>query len=79
MVIAIDRDEGAPHWSELLAEVENDVDIVKGTQLVARVARLPLTALDNLDAAIALLRENRKQFTPIAIDEITEWKNEGRR
>ena len=81
MTITIEADEGAARWSELLAEVEagNDVIIARGTQLVARVARLPQPSPDDVDAAIAALRENRKQFAPITIDEIIEWKNEGRR
>ena len=81
MTITIDADEGAARWSELLAEVEagNDVIIARGTQLVARLARLPQPASEDIDAAIASLQENRKHFAPITIDEIIAWKNEGRR
>ena len=78
MTITIEADEGAARWSELLAEIEagNDVIIARGTQLVARLSQ---PSSNDVDAAIAALRENRKQFAPITIDEIIEWKNEGRR
>ena len=81
MTITMDADEGAACWSELLAEIEagNDVIIARGTQLVARVARLPQPSSDDVDAARAALRENGKQFAPVTIDEVIEWKNEGRR
>ena len=81
MSITVDIDEGAARWSELLAEGEagNEVMISRGTRLVARMARVPQPASEDVDAAIASLRENRKHFAPITIDEIIEWKNEGRR
>ncbi len=81
MTITIDAADGAARWSELLAEVEagNDVIIARGTQPVARLAKLPQSSTGDVDAAIATLRENRKQYAPITIDEIIAWKNEGRR
>ena len=81
MTITVDVDEGAARWSELLAEVEagNDVIIARGTKMVARMAGLPQASSADVEAAIASLRENRKHFAPITIEEIIEWKNEGRR
>ena len=81
MTITVDADEGAARWTELLAEVEagNDVIIARGTQLVARLARLPQESSADVDAAIVSLRENRQHFAPTTIDEIIAWKNEGRR
>ena len=81
MTLTIDIDEGAARWQELIAEVEagNDVVLARGAQLVARIEKMPQHSPEDVDAAIASLRENRRNFAPITIDEIIEWKNEGRR
>ena len=81
MTLTIAVDELATRLPEMLAEVEagHEVVLARGAQPVAKVERLSPHSPEDVDAAIASLRENRKNFAPITMDEIIEWKYEGRR
>jgi antitoxin (DNA-binding transcriptional repressor) of toxin-antitoxin stability system len=81
MTLTFDVNELSTRLAEMLAEIEagHDVLLAQDAQPVAKLAKLPTVAPNTVDDAIASLRENRKNFAPITIDEIIEWKNEGRR
>ena len=81
MTLTFDVDDLATRLPEMLAEVESGHEVVlaRGARPVAKVERLPSHSPEDVDAAITSLRENRRDFAPITMDEIIEWKNEGRR
>ncbi len=81
MTLTFDVDDLAARVPEMLAEVEagHQVVLARGARPLARVEKMTQHSQEDVDAAIAELRENRKNFAPMTIDEIIEWKNEGRR
>ena len=78
MTLTFDLNDPSTRLSEMLADIEagHDVLLAHNTQ---PVARLSATAPETVDDAIAFLRENRTNFAPVTVEELIEWKNEGRR
>ena len=82
MTLRIDVEDGSDRWSEMLAEVEagRDVVIARGEVPLATVkAAPPPPDRDKVEAAIARIMEIRRTIPPTTVEEIIEWRNEGRR
>lgn len=78
MPLTVDIEEGAARWHELLAEVSagRDVIISQGSRPIAQLtqpARSPKRSIADE------IREGRKDFAPVSIDEIIAWRDEDRR
>lgn len=78
MPLTVDVEEGAARWHELLAEVSagREVIIAQGSQPVAKLTR---PVHDPKRSVADEIREGRKDFAPVSIDEIIAWRDEGRR
>ena len=78
MPLTVDVEEGAARWHELLAEVSagREVIIAQDSQPIAKLTR-PVT--DQKRSIADEIREGRKDFAPVSIDEIIAWRDEDRR
>lgn len=78
MTLRIDVDEGAARWPEIVAEVEagREVVIARGAVPVAKIVR-PVTPPKR--SVADEIREGRKDFAPVTLDEIAAWREEDRR
>jgi prevent-host-death family protein len=81
MTLTVKVAEAKARLSELLAKVEagEEVIISRGPDPIARLS--PLRRDNDVAAVIAEIRAARNSFAlaPIALEEILEWKAEGRR
>ena len=69
------------HLAELLDQVERGetVVITRHGKPIARLVPEQSQRQQDIEKAIAGIKELRKQVKPATIDEIIAWKNEGRR
>ena len=82
MTLTFDVDDLAARLPEMLAEVEagHEVVIARGTTPVARVKKEPERPnREQVEAAIAAIKEIRKGIPPTTAEEILAWRDEGRR
>ena len=81
MSLTVDVSEAAARLSEMLAEVEagREVVISRGTQPIAKLEKVPATTTKDVASVIADIRAARKNFAPTTVEEILEWRDEGRR
>ncbi len=79
MGVVIKTGEAKTRLSELLARVEagEEVTIARGDVPVARL--VPVARHDNARAAVADILAARAGLAATTTDELTEWRNEGRR
>ncbi len=79
MGVVIKTGEAKTRLSELLARVEagEEVTIARGDVPVAR--RVPVTQRDNARAAVADILAARSGLAVTTADELTAWRDEGRR
>ena len=81
MSLTVDVSQAAERLSEMLEEVEagREVLISRGPQPIARIEKIAATPTNDVASVIADIRAARKNFAPITIEEILEWRDEGRR
>ena len=82
MTLTFDVEDLVTRLPEMLAEVEagHDVLIARGSKAVARVRKEPERPdREQVEAAIAAIKEIRKDIPPTTADEILAWRDEGRR
>jgi prevent-host-death family protein len=79
MTINVKVGEAKTHLSELLvkAEAGEEVIISRGDQPVVRL--VPIRNKDSVKEAIASILEMRAKAKPVTLEEILEWRDEGRR
>ncbi len=81
MSLTVDVSDAAARLSEMLAEVEagGEVVISRGPQPIAKLEKIPAMKTSDVASVIADIRAARKNFAPTTVDEILEWRDEGRR
>lgn len=79
MTINVKVGEAKTHLSELLvkAEAGEEVIISRGDQPVVRLVAIRNN--NSVKAAIASILEVRATAKPVSLEEIIEWRDEGRR
>ena len=79
MTINVKVGEAKTHLSELLvkAEAGEEVIISRGDQPVVRLVAIRNN--NSVKAAIASILEVRAKAKPVSLEEIIEWRDEGRR
>lgn len=79
MTITVKIGEGNSELSDLVAKVEagEDVLIAREGTPVARLTLIP--ARPDVEAAIESIRKSRAKLPRTTIEEILEWRDEGRR
>jgi len=81
MVLTVKVAEAKARLSELLAKVEagEEVIISRGSDPIARLS--PLRQDEDAARVVAEIKAARNSFAlaPVSLDEILEWKAEGRR
>lgn len=79
MTIEVKVAQAKAHLSELLSKVEagEDVVISRGNEPIARLVRIENR--QERIAAIEALRAERARHKPVSIEEIFEFRDEGRR
>ena len=79
MTITVDIGDAKARLSELVARAEagEDVIITRDNAPVALLSRLPRA--DDIRAAIEEIRDARAELPTTSVDEILQWRDEGRR
>lgn len=71
--------EAKTHLSELLTKVEagEEIIILRGDIPVARL--VPMDDQERRENLIRLIRRERAQNEPVSLEEILQWRDEGRK